>query len=306
MTKVAAALFGLATVAVLTVAVVMVVSRRGGASDVSSGNAPPTGAVASASTATAPSPTPTAAPPSPTATAAAPSPTPTAAPPSPTATAAAPSPTATAPVVDLDQVEVQLKAAALKLEDLPKGFTLQEEKFTSNEDEAQKGSDTPNAPTLDDLNRFGRILGYQADYTRPAPATLTGATVVFGIETDAYQDSKGAAEDFEATRREVSDPAFAEGLARQEGGSDFYFSDVTISPMSFAKVGDDRMAFEIKCRIHYTDPDRVLDFYVQGVGVRRGRAAGFITAAAIGSPHPRSELEDLARTLDKRLKDTFK
>lgn len=281
MIKVAAALFGLATVAVVTVAVVTVGFRSGGASDVLSGGAPPT------------------------ATAAARLPTATTAPPSPTPTAAAPSPTAT-PVVDRAQVEAQLKAAALKLEDLPKGFTLDEEKFTSNEDEAQDESYLPNAPTLDDLNRFGRILGYQAYYTRPAPATLTGATVAFRIETDVYQDSKGAAEHFEAIRQQASEPGFADALVKQSDDEESQAHDAIITPMSFAKVGDDRMAFEIKFKVHYTKSDRDLDFYAQAIGVRRGRAVGYISTIAIGSPHPRSELEDMARTLDKRLKDTFK
>ena len=221
------------------------------------------------------------------------------------ATAALASPTIAATTAaaaeDRPEVEALLRAAALRLEDLPSGFTLDEEKVTTNEESATEGPS--GGPTLEDLNRWGRILHYEADYSQEG--SLLGGTLVLQVATAVYRDSAGARDAFEFTRQRTSDPEFAKAFEASVAGSAGEVRDASISPMSFAEVGDDRIAFEMKFTIH--DPDLNTDFpyVVQIVGIRRGRGVGAVTVLAITSPSPVQELEDLARTLDKRLKDAL-
>jgi hypothetical protein len=224
------------------------------------------------------------------------------------ATAALASPTiaatTTAAAEDRPEVEALLRAAALRLEDLPSGFTLDEEKFTTNEESATEGPS--GGPTLEDLNRWGRILGYEADYSQEVSlGSLLGGTLFLQATTVVYRDSAGARDAFEFTRQRTSDPEFAKAFEESVAGSAGEVRDASISPMSFAEVGDDRIAFEMKFTIHNPDLNTDFPYVVQIVGIRRGRGVGAVTVLAITSPSPVQELEELARTLDKRLKDAL-
>jgi hypothetical protein len=114
------------------------------------------------------------------------------------------------------ETEALLKAAALRLEDLPSGFTLDEEKFNTNEETAKEQQDNPYGPTLEDLNRFGRILSYEASYSQEvSPALLTsGGTLFLQVTSAVYRDSKGASEALEFVRQQASAPGFADEFQR--------------------------------------------------------------------------------------------
>jgi hypothetical protein len=225
--------------------------------------------------------------------------------PSPTKVPASPTAVASMTADERAATEALLKAAALRLEDLPSGFTLDEEKFTTNE-EAAEGSDSPGAATLEDMNRFGRILGYEANYSQEVSlGSLLGGTLFLQATTVVYRDSAGARDAFELTRQRTSDPEFAKAFEASVAGSAGEVRDASISPMSFAKVGDDRIAFEMKFTMHNPDLNTDFQYVTQIVGVRRDRGIGSVTVLAIGSPSPVQELEDLARTLDQRLKDAL-
>jgi hypothetical protein len=225
--------------------------------------------------------------------------------PSPTKVPASPTAVASMTADERAATEALLKAAALRLEDLPSGFTLDEEKFTTNE-EAAEGSDSPGAATLEDMNRFGRILGYEANYSQEVSlGSLLGGTLFLQATTVVYRDSAGARDAFELTRQRTSDPEFAKAFEASVAGSAGEVRDASISPMSFAKVGDDRIAFEMKFTMHSPDLDTDLDFVGRIVGVRRDRGIDSITVLALGTPSPVQELEDLARTLDQRMKDAL-
>jgi hypothetical protein len=223
------------------------------------------------------------------------------------ASATAAAPTSAATVEDRPEVEALLKAAALRLEDLPSGYTLDDETFSTNEESAEDESDSPGAATLEDMNRFGRILGYEASYSQEtSPSTLLeGGTLFLQVTTTVYRDSAGARDAFEFTRQRTSDPEFAKAFEASVTGSAGEVRDASISPMSFAEVGDDRIAFEMKFTMHNPDLNTDFHYVVQLVGIRRGRGVGAISVFAVTSPSPVGELEDLARTLDKRLKDAL-
>jgi len=225
--------------------------------------------------------------------------------PSPTGAPASPTAIASLTASGRAQAEALLKAAALQAEDLPEGFTLDEEQFITNEDEAKQGSILPGAPTAEDLSRWERILGYQASYSPEASGTVTSAALFYQVETDVYRNSKGADGHFEVIRQQPSDSEFITALQEEAKTAGGDVRDASVSPISFAKVGDNRMAFEIRIKAHYPDPDRELNLIAQVIGIRRGRATGFITVVALDSPLPVEELENLARRLDERLKDAL-
>jgi hypothetical protein len=102
-------------------------------------------------------------------------------------------PTEAATVEDSAEVEELLKAASLQLEDLPEGFVLDEDTYTTNE-EASVEADGVAQPTLEDFNSWGRILGYDATYSDPEALTTIedGGTLSLTVTTTLYEDSDGA------------------------------------------------------------------------------------------------------------------
>lgn len=211
-------------------------------------------------------------------------------------------PTTVATVEERAAVQALLKTAALRSEDLPSGFTLDEEKFTTNEQEAEEGS-AYLGPTLEELNRFGRILGYEAGYSQQASGgSSLGGTLSLQLMIDVYRESRGAQEHLQFIRRQISDPQYAklfkEGFA---SGSALDVLDVAVSPMSLANVEDEQAAFEIKITVHSPDPDRDFDQFILFAVIRSGRGIGGVTMISVGSPSPVPELEKLTRKLDERL-----
>jgi len=225
----------------------------------------------------------------------------------PAASATAPAATAAATVEDRAEVEALLKAASLQVGDLPDGYSLDEERFTTNEESAGETTG-PGEATLEDLNRFGRILGYEASYSQEAApsAILEGGTLFLQTTTTVYQDSDGAKEHFAFVRDQASDPEFIDAFEQSfASGSGVEVSDASISEISFADVGDERLAYEVKISAHSTELNQDFDFVGQIVGVRRGRMIGAMTVVGVNSSTPTGQLEDLARTLDEHMKDAL-
>jgi hypothetical protein len=225
----------------------------------------------------------------------------------PAASATAPAATAAATVENQAEVEALLKAAALRPEDLPEGYTLDEEKFTTNEESVAETAG-PGEATLEDLNGFGRILGYEASYSQEAGLStlLEGGTLFLQTTTTVYQDSDGAKEHFGFVRDQASDPEFVDNFEKSFADSPgVEVSNASISEISVADVGDERLGYEVKVSAHSTDLDQDFDFVGQIIGVRRDRMIGAITVVSINSSTPTGQLEDLARTMDQRMKDAL-
>jgi hypothetical protein len=198
-------------------------------------------------------------------------------------------------VEDQPEVETLLKAASLQQEDLPEGYTLDEEGFTTNEESAAETSGS-GEPTLEDLNRFGRILSYNANYSQ--------AELSLYVETTLYEDSDGADEALEFVRDLVTDPEYFE--FEESGIPGLEIGEPTISDLSMPELGDKRLAFEVKVSAHATELDQDFDYVAQTVGILRGRMIGAIVVLAFSSETPSGEdLEDLARALDERMKDAL-
>jgi hypothetical protein len=236
--------------------------------------------------------------------AASPEPTETVASPEPGETGAAP--TAEATVENRDEVEALLKAASLQSEDLPEGFALDQETFTTNE-EASVESGGINQPTLEDFNNWGRVLGYDATYSDPeALSSLSeGGTLSLTATTTLYEDSGGADDALNYVRDQAEDPKFLESFEETIASSTMEVTDANITPISLAKLGDDRQAYELSIKAHSTDLDQDFEFIAQLMGIRRDRLIGAVTLITINVSPPEGQLEDLARSLDGHMNDAL-
>ena len=215
-------------------------------------------------------------------------------------------PTEAATVEDGAEVEALLMAASLRAEDLPEGFTLDDETFTTNE-EAVEENTGPGEPTLEDFNSWGRILGYDATYSDPeALSSLDeGGTLSLTVTTTLYEDSDGAGDAFEFVRDQASDPEFIESFEETFASPGLEVLDAGISPLSLADLGDDRQAYEIKVTMHSSDLDQDFDFIAQLFGIRRDRLIGAVTVVTVNDSPPEGQLEELASKLDERMNDAL-
>jgi hypothetical protein len=195
-----------------------------------------------------------------------------------------------------------LMASALVADDLPEGFTLVDEKYLSNEDSIDNERGYAAAATLDELNQLGQILQYIATYSRPTPATLTGATLSLREITALYRDEPGARSAFEFERARASNPARLLDALPWPANSNLNAAEASVSPLSVSGMGNDRAAVQIEVTGSLPDVGSELKFFGQLLLVRRGREIGSVATVAVGSPHPVSELETLARTMDQRMK----
>jgi hypothetical protein len=123
------------------------------------------------------------------------------------------------------------------------------------------------------------------------------------VSTILYRDSTGADESLEFIRQQTSDPEYVRAL--QQAGTGQELRDLEISPVSFADIGENRMAFEARFKAYDPERGQDLDLVSQLIATRRGRAIGTLVVRAVGSPHPLEEVEDLARALDEHMKDAL-
>lgn len=88
-------------------------------------------------------------------------------------------------------VEQALKRMILQPEDLPQGFVLGEESFSSNEEAAAEDADRKAL-----LDRWGRLLGYEVTY-EPGAAAPDGSPVTgINVAANLYRTEKGARDAF--------------------------------------------------------------------------------------------------------------
>jgi hypothetical protein len=203
------------------------------------------------------------------------------------------------------ELEALLRSMSLKLEDLPSGFTLQEEKFTTNE-EAAKDYPDGEEQGLADYARWGRLLGYEATYATQASLTtlMTGGTIYIAVRPTLFEDSNGASEAMAKAKERVSDPE-EQAKFVEDFKEDSNWEDVELAPMSFAQVGDDTTAFQLTGRVSSSESAVKLTAVAQVVAIRRGRGNGMVIVSAIEGPSPIQELQAMVQKLDQRMKEAL-
>jgi len=213
------------------------------------------------------------------------------------------------------EAEALLKAAALRPEDVPEGFLLKDEGFTTNEEAGEVGDilvkelySIEGVALEDRFSSLGRILGYHAAYKPDAPSDSSSfsGTVSFGVTVDLYRDSASLHADLELYRQHPPDETALRELAQEVYDAlGMELKDLSVSWPAFAQVGDGSLAQEMKVTVRAPDLDT--DFYVvlQRVWIQRDRLAGSLGLVSVNASPPGEELEDLARTLDERMKDAL-
>jgi hypothetical protein len=211
--------------------------------------------------------------------------------------------------------EVLLQAASLRLEDLPDHFAFEYDRFTTNEQLiAVMGQFLEELGSLsvtrEELDCWGRILGYTANYgtLEPQGHPFSG-TVSFQVVVDLFRDSGGAGQYFAWLSRDLSNPQNSATWKRAQEREDDFGEEwryLSASPISFPQIGDERLAAEMAATVHYRyDPDLDFEYAAKAVAFRSGRAVGTIAVSAVNSSPDVDELEDLVRTLDERMKDAL-
>jgi len=237
----------------------------------------------------------------------------------PTATASATAAIPTLTPEERTEAEALLRAAALGPEDIPEGFPLGDEGFTTNEELAEVGRlsvemfGSAGGATLEDPYSSGRILGYHANYDAEAPGDPSSfsGTASFGMDVDLFREASDAHQYVELVRQQLSNwDEMAASQERQQAQEyleslGLEFRNVSVSTISFADVGDERIAFEMAATVHVSELGLDMEFEGQGVALRRGRVVAALTVLTINSSADEDQLEDLAHTLDERMKDAL-
>ena len=230
---------------------------------------------------------------------------------SPTATEEAPpSPPVPSPTLSPEEraeVEALLKSMAITPEnDMPPGFTLDQEGFNTNEEAAE---DYPEGEEqgLADYTRWGRLLGYRATYsTEPSlPTMTTGGTIGIQIRLALYADSAGASAAMAEAKDRLADPERRAGLVQQFEEENPQFEDVVLEPMSFGQVGDDTSGYQLTGTVVDIELGIAADAVYQVFSIRRGRALGAVMVGAIHEASPIEELEAMAQKLDQRMAEAL-
>lgn len=208
--------------------------------------------------------------------------------PSPTATRTA-YPTVVPPREDRASLEAVLRLAIPGLEQLPSGFVLEREVFETNEEEVADATQLD--PSLDELEAWGRLLGFATEYDR------SGFDQRLRLEVEIFKTVGGATDAFRSETARV-DTEESEAEAREALGA----STAEFDRMSFVNLGDESNAFRGVMTIPRSGSGEI-QLILHSIGLRREYLVGYIQVWSIASSTPSiEELETIGRALDDGMK----
>jgi len=185
--------------------------------------------------------------------------------PSPGATGTPAGTAAATPVGTPSAVEQQLNGMVLQLSDMPAGFSVASESFSTNEDVAGDGEDA--AEVLANLTEWGRILGHGVVFTSEA----SDASGVLLVDSTAslYQNNGGAAASFA--------DAVVTARATDWQAAVAEATDVQVEELPPLDVADEMLWLRVSGTASVGDPAAEQPFIQDVVLFRVGRARGSVS-----------------------------
>jgi hypothetical protein len=202
-------------------------------------------------------------------------------------------PTSTATPVD-DQVQQQLKQIVLPLEDLPAGFTLAEEYFSTNDESAAATSDP--ADRLAKLEEWGRILGYEVTYQPNLEVLTETGLILVNSNSSLYTSDEGASASF----ADAAETARTTDWAAQFGGA----RDVEVTEVPSAPLADEMVWLRVTLKGEATGLAE--ETFAQDVILfRQGPARGNLMVAWSMESGSSDTVQQLAEGQAQQLKEAF-
>lgn len=178
--------------------------------------------------------------------------------------------------------EEQLRRMVLQAEDVPSGFTVVDEEFSTNQDVVNQAAD-PEAELAKLLQR-GRILGYEVTY-EPGEAIGSGETIIFSLNSAAsiYQGPEGAATSF----------ADAASEARTTDWVQFFdgVENIVVEELPAPAVADEILWLRIRGNAEVGEQTFAHDVVL----LRTGAARGTLQAGSFGTEEGKEFIEGLIR-----------
>jgi hypothetical protein len=187
------------------------------------------------------------------------------------------------------EVQVQLKRMVLQPDDMLVGFNPVDEAFSTNEESASSADDPQGH--LADLQRWGRILGYEVYYESGEPATV-GQTMFFSVQSTAsiYESSEGASASFAdavEVARTADWPVHFVGLEYVE-----------VEEVPVSGLADEAMWLRIGEKGEPGEQVFAFDF----VMLRQGPGRGSLQIGSFGTEGSKAVVEQLARAQADRMR----
>ncbi len=146
------------------------------------------------------------------------------------------------------------------------------------------------ADEAQDLEQFGWVLGYGAEFLDPK-ATGEGSSVyIVGSVADLFEDAAGASGYFNDTLTEVSEMAGTTGQG---------FTTHEVETFG-ADVGDESAGFDIHASVEDVDGSTV-DMWLSMLSFRHDRLVGSVVFVAFEQRSFEDEVKGLASVMDQRI-----
>ncbi len=209
-------------------------------------------------------------------------------------------PAASTTPLSVEEVRDRLGRATILMDDLDPGYVVMTDEYEDNE--AASADQADPAQTLMFLNGCGRVLGrtvvYMAEDT--TQAALSGQSVSFFANANAFQDPAGAAEYYT-----VSLGMIGEGLGVEALFADVFADpdNVEIVPTTLVGIGDESGAFTLNGET--AAQGQLYPISVLMVVLRRGPVTAFVGSVRVGLPPDVQETERLAQLLVDRVDQEF-
>jgi hypothetical protein len=212
----------------------------------------------------------------------------------------APTEPAAAPALSAEEARDKLGRATILMDDLDPGYMVETDEYDDNE--AASAAQTDPAQTLTFLNDCGRVLGRTVVYVAEdmTQAALSGQSVSFFANANAFQDPAGASEYYAA-----SSGMIGQGLGLEAMFADVFADpgDVEVVPTTVVDLGDESCAFTLNGETEAAG--QLYPIAVLMIVLRRGPVTAFVGSIRVGLPPEVQATESLAQLLVDRVDQEF-